>query len=852
MSGGAPLARLLARARAALAFEGLWRAGSAAAAVLALFLAVSWLDVWRFVPPALRPFGVLAFVAAAGVLVWRERGALTPSRQAALSRIDADPAAAGAAQALADAPANGGDPQTEALWRAHQARMAQRLSRVSAPTPSPRMDRRDRYALRAAALLAALVAGVYAGADRTARLANAFYWKGGFALGAAPGARLDAWIDPPPYTGRAPIVLTQTELTKEIAAPVNSLVVVRSSRPGAIDAQISGALVEDEKKDPAQKDNVRRFALKGDASLTLPQGAVAIHAIPDLPPRIELTEQPHRNARGTLNLRHRTSDDYGVASAEARFADPQLDRAGPQSTHILGEPPRVALTLPAAPGGAGEGKSVIDLTEHPWAGARAQLTLAARDEAGQEGLSKPIEIYIPMRPFKKPLARALVEQRRNLVLDPDHRERVTQALDALMVEPELFGLSSGVYVGMRAARARIMLARDDAGLMDAADFLWAMALQIEDGDLSVAERDLRAAEKALRDALQRGASEEEIAKLTQELRAAMDKFLAEMERQAPKNPQSAENQRNGRSVTPDQLRNMLKQMEDAARSGDAETAQRLLDQLQSTLENLRNARRSQGKSQAQKDMERALDDLQQLAEEEQQLRDDTFRQQQERDEAEQKDGQRGGEQAQNEGEEQDGAQPGGDQGRPGEQRGKQQSAPGKGAGGQSQPGGAPGQSLERRQKQLRDKLDALQRKLDQYGQKPDALGKAGDAMKDAQGALGRGQGDKAVEAEGKALESLREGARKLADKMAQGEAGEGDEDGEGQAQAGAGEGGGKDPLGRESNSGRRNNPNARYDANGASPALRAQRVLEELRRRLADPERPREELDYLERLMRRY
>jgi hypothetical protein len=35
-------------------------------------------------------------------------------------------------------------------------------------------------------------------------------------------------------------------------------------------------------------------------------------------------------------------------------------------------------------------------------------------------------------------------------------------------------------------------------------------------------------------------------------------------------------------------------------------------------------------------------------------------------------------------------------------------------------------------------------------------------------------------------------------------------------------------------------------------AQRAQRILEELRRRLSDPSRPPIELEYLERLLRRY
>ncbi|MGB6982484.1 MAG: DUF4175 family protein, partial [Methylocella sp.] len=58
---------------------------------------------------------------------------------------------------------------------------------------------------------------------------------------------------------------------------------------------------------------------------------------------------------------------------------------------------------------------------------------------------------------------------------------------------------------------------------------------------------------------------------------------------------------------------------------------------------------------------------------------------------------------------------------------------------------------------------------------------------------------------------------------------------------------GTDPLGRPAASLRGFDPSARFPG-----AERARRVLEELRRRLGEPARPREEMDYLERLLRRY
>jgi hypothetical protein len=52
------------------------------------------------------------------------------------------------------------------------------------------------------------------------------------------------------------------------------------------------------------------------------------------------------------------------------------------------------------------------------------MTLTARDEGGNEGRSEPFAFRLPERAFTKPLAKALVEQRRNLALDARVRSQV--------------------------------------------------------------------------------------------------------------------------------------------------------------------------------------------------------------------------------------------------------------------------------------------------------------------------------------------------------------------------------------------------------------------------------------------
>ena len=70
------------------------------------------------------------------------------------------------------------------------------------------------------------------------------------------------------------------------------------------------------------------------------------------------------------------------------------------------------------------------------------------------------------------------------------------------------------------------------------DYLWTIALGIEDGDLSLAAQALRDAQEALRKALENGASDEEIQRLTENLRQAMQQFLQALADEAQQNPQA--------------------------------------------------------------------------------------------------------------------------------------------------------------------------------------------------------------------------------------------------------------------------------------------------------------------------
>ncbi len=797
-----PLKRLRRRAALTLLWEGLWPPLAFAGAVALLFAAASWFGLWLSAPPwarlaALGLFG-LAFLAALAPLLWLR----WPGRERALDRLDRDTEIEHRpASAFEDRLANpADDPATRALWAVHKERMAREVERLALKPPSPRLAARDPYALRFVALLLALVGFFAAGSERFARLAAAFY--GMPTIAQAAGARVDAWIDPPAYTGKPPIFLKLADaaVTRTLSAPENSVLVVRAD-PSAVSVSVSGGLTPATAPMPQE----RRFAVHTQGEANIYRGSalaadIILNVEPKSAPKIRLLDPPQANVSGSLTLHYAIEDAYGVREAGGGVALV----SPPTAAHSLFGPPKLSLSLPNGENGVGEARSTLDLSEHPWAGARVILTLTAKSVSDTTAASPPIDMVLPQRRFVNPLAKSLVELRRDLVLDPDRNtSRVGQALDALRLGPDLFQTSPRVYIDLDGVGRLLAKAHGDEDLRGVAAWLWSLALSIENGDASQALKDLRAAEDKLREALRKGASPEELKRLTQDLRDAAQRFLAETMRNSDKQAmQDAD------PLDTQDMDAMLDQLQKDAEAGAKDDAQAMLDQLQEMTENLRSAENGKPDP-AMKQMRQSLRDLDKLLKDQQALRDDTFRQ---------------------------------------DQRERSGSAPAEGDKGDGK--------LGDRQQALQDRLDEIERQLRGAGVEApknldDASGDMSDAEKNLKGQAGDGspggfgrspKGD-AVESQGKAIDALRKGGQSMAQQMRGRGKGKNRYVGRGSGRDGEQD----DPLGR----GQEGSKGAATGSLNGGPdrAERARRVLEELRRRLADPNRPTEERDYLERLI---
>ncbi|QDP23704.1 TIGR02302 family protein [Bradyrhizobium cosmicum] len=624
------LAQALQRATYAIAWERAWPHLARVLTVVGLFLVVSWAGLWLVLPSVVRAIGLILFAGiaiAALVPLIRFRW---PRREEALARLDRGSGIRHRPATTLTDTLTSQDPIAQALWQAQRERTLASLKRIRAGLPHPRLALHDPWALRALVMVMLVATFFAAGSERAMRLGAAFDWNG---VLAPSNVRVDAWVTPPLYTGKPPIILSAANkeaaalpASGPLAVPAGSTLIVRSSG-GSLDVAISGGLKEVAPTEAAPKGtNEKHFTIAGDGSahVRAPSGQPqwAFTAMPDRAPTIALAKDPERQAYGALQLSYKIEDDYGVTAAAAQIVpraadgtegtkDATRDTDG-KAARPLYQPPQFPLTLPNARTRNGVGQTVKDLSEDPYSGADVTLTLTAKDEAGNEAKSEPFNMRLPGRLFTKPLARALIEQRRILALDANRNSDVYSALDALMIAPEMFTPEAGQYLGLHSVARQLEAARTDDSLREVVASLWALAVTIEDGNISDVAKALRAAQDALKQALQRGASDEELKKLMDNLRTALDNYMRQYAQQMRNNPLA-------RPAVG--LDDQMKRIERLIQRGNRDAAARELDRLARLLE------RPPGPPSAeQREMDEIARELNDLLREQNALRDETDRQ----------------------------------------------------------------------------------------------------------------------------------------------------------------------------------------------------------------------------------
>lgn len=818
----------------------------------ALYSALALFGVWEYFGD---PWRLITLMASVGLTLYfitiGIRQFSWPPRAEQARRLEDDAHLPGRPlEVLNDQPVENQDSQGHKLWQAHQARAREAIKRLTPRKPHAAFAKRDVYGLRAAAFLLLFAGLILAGPRAKLRLDEAFAPH--FLSHSTNNARIEAWITGPEYAQAPPLFLNQNQ-TGPIETLKGSnfhLKVSGAARKPSLRVQENGKKrrLKMQKTGPQSYDLSLSLAANSVLSLSRPNARLwQIIANDDQSPNIIYTKEPFGDSADALAFSYAAKDDVGVAAISLTMLP--VDGAETAQTVSIDLPVLNAKTVDDSP--------MLDFTRHRWAGSDVEITLMVHDGAGQTSTAPTHTMKLPQKLFVNPVAKAIAEQRsiiisndqpfaplperpalyeedaRNLPAfaqdNPAERlerapapvQRVAKMMRASLRAPEMFFEDPLVYVGLRYAAENLRLASANTDYAPLDEELWLLALWAEGGALADARAALKAAERAFRRALARGAPADELARLMNNYERAVKRYLDALAEEALRRGQMAQNGGgNGPNMDSDQLQEMLDALKALSETGARGDARKLLQALSQLLQNMQMqmaAGSGAGDDAASEAMRKALEELGDITAEQRELLDEMFRQQQEQS------GQSGGGSA-------EGGQPQGGQAGAGQQGGQPQ-------------GGQAGSGLAGEQESLGARLRALAQGQNEDGQAGagGVLDEGADEMARAAQALKDGDGEGAMGAGQDALSALREGSEVLAGELFE----------HLQNQNGEGDGGERDPFGRPTRGG------GSQSASGTEvpdiiDAERAREILQILRDRAAEQGRSAKELEYLDRLLERF
>lgn len=805
-------------ARAALVWER--TAGVVFPAFLfpAFYLALALFGLWERLGDPWRLGALMLTFVLTLRAVWRGAALFSwPKRADVDRRLEEDSALTGQPLALLDDAPVMQERAARTLWAEGQNRARFAVRHVRVRRPKAALAARDMYGLRAAAMLVLFAGFVLAGPQSGQRLRYAI--DIGYHGGAGPVGTLEAWITPPDYTGLPPVFLS-----KETHGPIKAL------RGSVFHGRINGMsrtpvlrLYSGQKRRTVKAVRIAPGSfeisapLDGDSVLAIKNRENAQWTIVsqnDTPPRIVFTKPPAADKTDALAFSYAASDDFGIAEAAL-----VIKAAGETQKND-----KIALEINAPDTRTIKDKPRLDLTRHRWAGLPVTGWLEARDALGQVAQSRPVRFTMPQKSFVNPLARAVAEQRfliiraqtpwqaapprppksagkiaapsfyiddpaRRLERAPKPVRRAAALIRASLRAPDLYFTDIVPYLGLRHAAETLRLARSKADLAGLDGELWDIANWVEGGDLENARAAMKAAERDLRRALTRGADADELNRLTDVYKRAVQRFLTALAEDALRKGKTAQNQGGGNAnMDANALEDMLNALAELAKTGGGNDARTLLQALSQLLKNLQMNIAHDGRGQGNGDNEMtkalrdALEKLGELTAAQRELLDEAFRAHE-------------GENA------------------------------------------APPKNAAPAQQGLAKKLGDLRKDNNAAGQS-EALKRAQEDMERAARGLRNGLDADDLNAAKDALAELRAGTEKLAQELFD------------QKQKGAGQGKDTDPLGRQNANGglATDGPNLPL----STRIQRAREILKLLRERAAEQGRDPADLDYLERLLERF
>ena len=529
---------------------------------------------------------------------------------------------------MEDTPASklSGDPLL--FWQKELERKEKSRDRLGFASPVLNFVKKDPYALRVAITLLLIVSFVWAGASATDNLQRAFL-PTSFAVDLEKSPTFKLTITPPPYT-RKPQVQLAGRTKEPLQVPQGSTIrVLAHSYIGHLTLKTGDQeldLLRDGDTDifqgettipPTEEIKITQFGL--------PRLTIPITFVKDQAPIISLRETPHAIRNAQLRFPLTVQDDYGLKLIRLRAILAPDQKPMP----LLGRPVFEEQSVIAASNGKPVDLApLFDLSGHPWAGLKVTLLIEGDDFAGNTAQAEPVEIVLPERDFRHPVARDIVVARKFLITNGiTSSSRTALGLDLLLQKPDRFGWDIVATLALRSSSSRLLYTPGIETAENVLTTLWLAALRLEDGNLTDTQAELRRALDNLRQAVQEKKSPQEIAALMQKYREALTNYMQTLQKEVQKRMANGEitpldPSMMGQTLDFSQLGDFLEQLEQEMMNGDMESALEKLEKLQEMSEVL-NPAMAQPMPEDMKQAMKSLQDLQKIIDQQQALLDKT-------------------------------------------------------------------------------------------------------------------------------------------------------------------------------------------------------------------------------------
>jgi len=533
-------------------------------------------------------------------------------------------------KALKDTLANPEKKQTRDVWHARDGKLIHALKNLRAPSPRPVLPYIDPYALRTAFGLLLIGGIIIAGVTWPDKIRQGLLPYEAVIPGFDSIDTASLTIIPPDYTGFKTLEL------KGRAGPEKALDIPEGS---TVKARVTGGLghprlVMGEQKIDLEHHGGPSYSLETEI---LPANKLVLQQlflnrvewpyslITDEPPAIEIQSGPDVLSQGELRFPLMLYDDYGVRDMHISMTlKPDI------TDKPLGEPfeeTRAVMT----PGDQNtELKPVYDLTSHTWSGLPVIFEFYVTDDSGNVSQKQSVDGVLPERQFTHPVSKKLIEYRQQLAWTPNApADNIQEGLIGILNDPETYQGDIIVFLSLRSALSRLEYSPGTETAKALIDLFWNIAVHLEDGDISMAMKRLRDAQRELEQALNDpNVTDEELAELTMALKEAMAEYFRELGKELQKRMAEGNNmpllapETMAEMINPEDFMRFFDQLQAEALSGNKDAARELLSQLSKMMDMMDPALSAQMPQDIQM-MAEGVNELQELIRRQEELLDQT-------------------------------------------------------------------------------------------------------------------------------------------------------------------------------------------------------------------------------------